>query len=186
MHFFFPWSNEASLPERGRLHALSVCLWDWALPKFEISFSFIGLQIGMGHSLEFLSLDFLCEHSEIFPYLVLCLVSSSRLMNAKKISKFEREDKTNGNPLLHHGFFFFFHENFPIYIQKDSLHLFLMLCSYFQNNECKKISTFESEDTSNGNTLLHNVFGSPVKKATWPAPGIIWVIELILTLLLVD
>jgi len=54
-------------------------------------------------------------------YYFVCLVSISRSMNAKKISKFEREDKTNGNPLLHHGFFLIFHENFPIYIQKDSL-----------------------------------------------------------------
>ena len=30
-------------------------------------------------------------------------------------------DKSNGNTLLHHGIFFFFHENYPIYIQKDSL-----------------------------------------------------------------
>ena len=33
--------------------------------------------------------------------------------------------------------FFFFHENFSTYIQKDSLQYFSMLCSYFQNNECK-------------------------------------------------
>ena len=30
------------------------------------------------------------------------------------------QDKSNGNTLLHHGIFFFFHENYPIYIQKDS------------------------------------------------------------------
>ena len=29
-------------------------------------------------------------------------------MNAKKISKFEREHRSNGNPLLHHAFFWFF------------------------------------------------------------------------------
>ena len=29
----------------------------------------------------------------------------------------------------------------------------------------KKISTFEREHSSNGNPRLHNVFGSPVKKA---------------------
>ena len=60
----------ASLPEWGRPRALSSCFWDWALPKFEISFSFIGLQIGMGHSLEFLSPDFPCENSEIFPSII--------------------------------------------------------------------------------------------------------------------
>ena len=56
----------------------------------------------------------------------------------KKISKFKREDKSNGNPLLHHGIFFFFHQNFPTNIQNDSLLFFLMPCSYFQKNECKK------------------------------------------------
>ena len=42
----------------------------------------------------------------------------------KQISKFERDDKSNGIPLLQHGIFFFFYENFPVYIQKDSLHFF--------------------------------------------------------------
>ena len=51
----------------------------------------------------------------------LCCARISRIMNAKKISKFEREEKSNGNPLLHHGIFLSFHEKFPIYIQKDSL-----------------------------------------------------------------
>ena len=60
----------ASLPEWGRPRALSSCFWDWALPKFKISFSFIGLQIGMDHSLEFLSPDFPCDNSEIFPSII--------------------------------------------------------------------------------------------------------------------
>ena len=114
----------------------------------------------------------------------------------QKISKFKRKDKSNGIPLLQHGFFFLsrkfskiqsetfftisflccfrisrimnakkleiregrqeqwnststawifppFHENFPIFIQKLSLQLFIIVCSYFQHNECKEISKFE-------------------------------------------
>ena len=60
-------------------------------------------------------------------YFFLSLVSIFRIMNAK-ISKFEREDKTNGNPLVHHGYFFFFHNNFPTNIQNDSLLFFFMPC----------------------------------------------------------
>ena len=87
----------------------------------------------------------------------LCSVRISRIMNAK-ISKFEREDKSNEIPLLHHALFFFFHDNFPIYIQKDSFHFFSVHCSYFQKNECKKISKFEREDKRNGIPLLHHDF----------------------------
>ena len=76
----------------------------------------------------------------------------------QKISKFKRKDKSNGIPLLQHGIFFFFHENFSTYIQKDSLQFFLMLCSYFQNNECKKISKFEREDKSNVIPLVQHRF----------------------------
>ena len=50
---------------------------------------------------------------------------------------------------------FFFHKNFPMNIQNDSLLVFRMPCWYFSNNECKKISKFEREDKSNGNPLLH-------------------------------
>ena len=74
----------------------------------------------------------------------------------KKISKFEREDKSNGNPLVHHGFFFFFHKNFPMNIQKDSLLFFFMPRQYFYHSECKKISKFDREDKSNGNPLVHH------------------------------
>ena len=61
----------------------------------------------------------------------LCPISISGIMNVKKNSKLEREDKTNGNPLLHHGIYFFFHENFPINIQNDSLVFWLLPCLYF-------------------------------------------------------
>ena len=99
----------ASLPEWGRPRALSSCFWDWALPKFKISFSFIGLQIGMDHSLEFLSPDFPCDNSEIFPSIIYyALLVFLEWMNAQKNSKFEGEDMSNGIPLLQHGFFFSF------------------------------------------------------------------------------
>ena len=86
-----------------------------------------------------------------------CCVRISRTMNAK-ISKFEREDKSNGIPLLHHGLFFFFDEIFPIYIQKDSLQFFFMPCSYFQKNECKKISKFEGKTRGMESHFYNMVF----------------------------
>ena len=47
------------------------------------------------------------------------------------------------------------------YIPKHSLPFFFILCSYFQNNECKKISKFERDDKSNGIPLLqHRIFFS--------------------------
>ena len=56
----------------------------------------------------FLSLDFPIWRLRKIPYyFFLCPVSISRIINAKKNSKFERADKTNGKPLLHHGFCFF-------------------------------------------------------------------------------
>ena len=70
----------------------------------------------------FLSRELSYIHSERFLIIFfLCCARISSIMNAKKISKFEREEKSNGNPLLHHGIFLSFHEKFPIYIQKDSL-----------------------------------------------------------------
>ena len=59
-------------------------------------------------------------------------------MNVKKKSKLEREDKTNGNPLLHHGIYFFFHKIFPMNIHNDFFLFFSVPCYYFLNNECKK------------------------------------------------
>ena len=58
------------------------------------------------------------ERFLIIFFFMLC--SYFQINECKKISKFKREDKSNGIPLLHHGIFFFFHENYPIYIQKDS------------------------------------------------------------------
>ena len=87
-------------------------------------------------------------------FLMLCSYFQNN--ECKKISKFERDDKSNGIPLLQHGIFFCFHENFSTYILKDSLQFFFMLCSHFQNNQCKKISKFEREDESNGIPLVQH------------------------------
>ena len=57
----------------------------------------------------FLSQEFFKIHSEKFLLIsFLCCFRISRIMNAKKISKFEREDKSNGIPLVQHGIFFSF------------------------------------------------------------------------------
>ena len=94
----------------------------------------------------FYTMDFFCPFTRSFLYtsrkipynffFMLCSYFQSN--ECKKISKFKREDKSNGHPLQHHGIFFFFHQNFPMNIQNDSLLFFLMPCSYFQKNECKK------------------------------------------------
>ena len=124
--FFFPEVTKRHCQSRG-VRALSVCLWDWALPKFEISFSFIGLQIGMGHSLEFLSPDFPCDNSEIFPSIIYySLLVFVEWMNAQKNSKFEGEDLSNGIPLLQHGIFFFLSREFS-YIHSETF-LTIFLC----------------------------------------------------------
>ena len=46
------------------------------------------------------------KHSLVFSFMPFCI---SRIMSAKKISKFEREVKTNGNTLVPHEIFFLFH-----------------------------------------------------------------------------
>ena len=53
----------------------------------------------------------------------LCPVSISIIVNAKK-SKLDREDKSNGNPLVHHAIFIFLHKNFPLNMKNDSLLFF--------------------------------------------------------------
>ena len=71
-----------------------------------------------------LSLDFFYEHTEklntIFFYAPLVFLEQCM----PKKSYFEREDKRDGNPLVHHRIFFFFHKNFPMNIQNDSLLFF--------------------------------------------------------------
>ena len=54
--------------------------------------------------------------------------------------------------------FFFSFTRIFLYTFRKILYIFFMLCSYFQNNECKKISKFEREDKSNGIPLLHHGF----------------------------
>ena len=87
----------------------------------------------------FLSREFFYIHSEIFLTIFFFLLCSHFQNNqCKKISKFEREDESNGIPLVQHGICFFFHENFPVNIHSDSFPFFIMLYSYFLNNECRK------------------------------------------------
>ena len=71
----------------------------------------------------------------IFVFLTFCI---SRIMNAKKISKFEREVKSNGNTLLPHTFFFFFHQFFPMNTQKDSLPFFYAFSVFLEVMNAKK------------------------------------------------
>ena len=74
----------------------------------------------------FLSAAFSYINSEtfliIFYYVVFVFIimrcSYFQNNECEKISKFEREDKGNGILLLHHRFFFF-HENFPMNIQRE-------------------------------------------------------------------
>jgi len=111
----------------------------------------------------FYSMDFFFSFTRIFlhtfrkiPYnFFLCCVRISRIMNAKNLEVREGRQE-QWNPTSTAWNFFFFHENFSTYIQKDSLQFFLMLCSYFQNNQCKKISKFEREDESNGIPLVQH------------------------------
>ena len=133
----------ASLPEWGRPRALSSCFWDWALPKFKISFSFIGLQIGMDHSLEFLSPDFPCDNSEIFPSIIYCalLVFLDSWMHQK--TQNSRDETTAMETHFYTTeIFFSFMRIFP-YTFRNILYNFFMLFSYFQNNECKNLEIQE-------------------------------------------
>ena len=105
------------------------------------------------HHFFFPPLQFYYENSEIFPTIFFsCPLSISRKMNGKKRgkkknSKFEREDKSNGNPLLNHLIFFvplqFSYENsetFPaVYFLCP-----VSICRIM--NAKKKNSKFESED----------------------------------------
>ena len=76
----------------------------------------------------------------------------------QKISKLKRKDKSNGIPLLTHGIFFSFTRIFQNTFRKIPYNFFFMLFSYFQNNECKKISKFDRQDKSNGIPLVQHGF----------------------------
>ena len=109
---------------------------------------------------------FLWTFRNILYYFLLCHVSISTVLNAKINSTFEREDKSNGNPLLHHGIFSFsFTRIFRWTFRTIPYYFFKCRVRIFRRMNAKKISTFEREHSSNGNPRLHNVFGSPVKKA---------------------
>ena len=73
----------------------------------------------------------------ILYYFGFCRVSIFRKINAKN-SKFEGEDKSNGFPLLPHGFFFFFHNIFHMNIHNDSLIFFLCPVSISRIMNAKK------------------------------------------------
>jgi dolichol kinase len=87
----------------------------------------------------------------------LCCARISSIMNAKKISKFEREEKSNGNPLPHHGFFFFSLTRIILYTFRKIPYNFFLCCARISRiMNAKKISKFEREEKSNGNPLLHH------------------------------
>ena len=46
--------------------------------------------------------------------------------------------KSNGNSLVHHDFFFLFHQIFSMNIQKNYIPFFFIPRQYFQNNVCQK------------------------------------------------
>ena len=86
-------------------------------------------------------------------------------MNAKekkKTSKFEREDKSNGNPLLHHFFFTSFTRIF-LWTLRTIPYNCLLCCVSISRvmNAKKKNSKFEWEDKSNGIPLLRHRFLLP-------------------------
>ena len=146
MYFFFRSKNVQGTSSRhcqsGGIRARMKLLTLGTSLEFHVFFSFHSSLYKQEWSiLEFISLYFPYEHSERLPsffFFFLCPISISGIMNAKKNSKLEREDKSNGNPLLHHGIYYFFHENFTINIHNDSLVFWFLPCLYFQKNECKK------------------------------------------------
>ena len=93
--------------------------------KFEFFFAFLGLEIEMGHSLDIFPTSI--QKYSLLIFIMPCQYFSSNDCT-KRNSKFEREDKSNGNPLLHHVFFYFFQKNFPMNTQNHSLQFFFMPC----------------------------------------------------------
>ena len=85
-------------------------------------------------------------------------VSISRIMNAKKNSKSDRELNSNGNTLLPHRFFFSF-TNFFLRLRNIPCYFFLspvIICSIMNANNNKKNSKFEKEAKSYENPILHH------------------------------
>ena len=115
----------------------------------------------MGHSLEFLSIYFACEHSEIFPSIIYCalLVFLDSWMHQK--TQNSRDETTAMETHFYTTEIFFSCMRIFLYTFRNiPYNFFFMLFSYFQNNECKKISKFEREDKSNGIPLVQHGFFS--------------------------
>ena len=69
---------------------------------------------------------FLWKFRSILTYFFLCPFSISRIMNAKKISKLDREVKSNGNTRVAHRFFFSLSLDFSY----EHLERFPTICFY--------------------------------------------------------
>ena len=114
--------------------------WDWALPlNFKIFFCIHRStnRNGAFPRISFTRL-FLWTFRNIFYYFLLCHVSISTVLNAKINSTFEREDKSNGNPLLHQGFFFLSREFFLWTFRTIHYNLFLCRVSISREMNAKK------------------------------------------------
>ena len=106
----------------------------------------------------FLSLDFPYEHSERLPtiFFMPCQYFQKNECKKKLEIREGRQDqwKTTSTPWI----FFFFHQIFPMNIQKGYLLFFLCPVSTSRRMNAKKNSKFEREDKSNGKPFLHNGF----------------------------
>ena len=112
-------------------------------------------QFYRGYKYYFFSLTFCYEQSEIttnFCFHDLLYFQNNECK--KKNSKFEREVKSNGNTLLPHTFFFSFTSFFLWTRRKIPYSFFVCPVSISRIMNAKKISKFEREVKSNGNTLL--------------------------------
>ena len=113
----------------------------------------------------FYSMDFFFSFTRIFlytfrniPYHLLMLRSYFQNNECKNISKFERKNKSNGIPLVQHGFFFSFTRIF-LGTFRNIAYNFLLCCVRISRiMNVKKNSKFEREDKVNGIPLLHHSF----------------------------
>ena len=134
---FFP--KEQSVIARAGACARTFCLFV-RLGTSEIQdFFFIHRSRNtMGHSLEFLSLYFACEHSEIFPSIIYCalLVFLDSWMHQK--TQNSRDETTAMETHFYTTEIFFSFMRIFLYTFRNIPYNFFNLFSYFQNNECKK------------------------------------------------
>ena len=163
--FFPPLSNNvlqrcrdkfASLPERGHPRVSSSASWDWDFPRISRFFFCIHQSANTNGAFPRISFTLfsLWTFRNIPYYFFLCPFSISRVMNEKKSSKFEREDKSKENPLLYNGIFFSFTRIFLWSYRKIPYYFFLCPVSISRVMNEKINSKFEREDKSNGNPLL--------------------------------